>query len=88
MNILRQGGVGGPAQNDVLHRHHLHAPPSQEERGVPEEDKHSAVAIRLNPKQNSGRFYIKTVINLLNICNGQWPWTISKPWGLLPIFMK
>ena len=55
MNILRQGGVGGPAQDDVLHRHHLHAPPSQEERGVPEEDKHSAVAIRLNPKQNSGR---------------------------------
>ena len=83
--VLCQGGVGGPAQDDVLHRHHLHHPTGQEERSVGEEDQHSAMAVRINTEQNAGRFYkncdkvIKHIKRRIDISN---------PWVSLPIFMK
>ena len=35
---MLQGGAGGAAQDDVLHRHHLHTLTGQEHPSVGEED--------------------------------------------------
>ena len=83
--VLCQGGVGGPAQDDVLHRHHLHHPPSQEDRSLGEEDQHSALAVRLNTEQNAGRSYKNSDKVTKHIKRRM---DISNPWVSLPIFMK